>query len=124
MVVGDGVEVEVVEGFDMEGGEALGFGEFDEFDGVGGVAAADDDDGLGALLCEEEDVGLAFFGGAADGVEDEGVGVECFEVLGKGSEIVGEHGGLGDHADFVAEGGEGIDVTGILDDVAVAFGVA
>lgn len=37
---------------------------------------------------------------------------------------MGEHGGLGDHADFVAEGGEGIDVGAVLDDVAVAFGVA
>lgn len=63
----------------MEGGDALGFGEFDEFDGVGGVAASDDDDGLGALLDEGEDVGLPFFCGAADGVEDEGVGVELFE---------------------------------------------
>lgn len=69
------------------------------------MAAADDYDGLGALGDEVEDIGLTFFGGAADGVEDEGMGVEFFNFFGEGDEFVGEHGGLGDHAYFIAEGG-------------------
>ena len=34
----------------MKSGAAVRFGEFDQFAGVGGVAASDDDDGFGSLL--------------------------------------------------------------------------
>ncbi len=122
--MGEDFGVEFVGGFDVESGAAVGFGKFDEFAGVGGVATSDDDDGFGALLDEVFEAGLAFFGGAANGVEDLGFGVEFEEAVVEFLVFVGKHGGLGYHADAVIEFGKAIEVVEVLDDVAFAVGIA
>lgn len=121
--MGEDFGVEFVCGFDVEGGAAVGFGKFDEFAGVGGVPTSDDDDGFGTLFDEVFETGLAFFGGTANGVEDLGVGVEFEEAVVELLELVGKHGGLGNHADAVGKFRETIQVIEVLDDVAFPVGV-
>ena len=75
--LGEDFGVKFVGGFDVEGGAAVGFGEFDEFAGVGGVPTSDDDDGFGTLFDE-------VFEATKDGG---GIGLYAGDVRASGSRV-------------------------------------